>query len=36
MVCYVLLQDNAEYLAAGNRLKELFDGEMKSVFNISE
>ncbi|XP_037647796.1 nuclear body protein SP140-like isoform X3 [Sebastes umbrosus] len=34
--CASYNRDNAEYLAAGNRLKELFDGEMKSVFNISE
>lgn len=29
-------QDNAGYLAMGNRLKELFDKEFNSVFNISE
>ncbi|XP_034055947.1 nuclear body protein SP140-like protein [Gymnodraco acuticeps] len=29
-------QDNAGYLATGNRLKELFDKEFNSVFNISE
>ncbi|XP_074513308.1 uncharacterized protein LOC141781438 [Sebastes fasciatus] len=34
--CASFHRDNAEYLAAGNRLKELFDGEMKNVFNISE
>ncbi|XP_037647792.1 nuclear body protein SP140-like isoform X3 [Sebastes umbrosus] len=34
--CASYNRDNAEYLAAGNRLKELFDGEMKNVFNISE
>ncbi|XP_074511428.1 nuclear body protein SP140-like protein isoform X3 [Sebastes fasciatus] len=34
--CASFNRDNAEYLAAGNRLKELFDGEMKNVFNISE
>jgi len=30
------LQGNAEILATGNRLKELFDREFKSVFNIKE
>ncbi|XP_074511424.1 uncharacterized protein LOC141780193 isoform X1 [Sebastes fasciatus] len=34
--CASFNRDNAEYLAAGNRLKELFDGEIKNVFNISE
>lgn len=36
MDCCVLLQDNPEFLAKGNGLKELFDGEFKSVFNISD
>ena len=33
---YVLLQDNAEFLAIGVRLKELFDGEFKNAFSIHE
>ncbi|KAM6914237.1 uncharacterized protein PEZ65_014675 [Lycodopsis pacificus] len=34
--CASYNRDNAEFLAMGNRLKELFDREFKSVFNISE
>ncbi|XP_075941294.1 autoimmune regulator-like isoform X1 [Anarhichas minor] len=34
--CASYNRDNAELLARGNRLKELFDREFKSVFNISE
>ncbi|XP_068575028.1 nuclear body protein SP140-like protein isoform X1 [Cebidichthys violaceus] len=34
--CASYNQDNAEFLARGNRLKELFDREFKSVLNISE
>lgn len=33
---YAVLQKNAEYLAMGNRLKELFEEEFKKVFNIQE
>ncbi|XP_056262994.1 nuclear body protein SP140-like [Pseudoliparis swirei] len=34
--CALYNRDNAEILATGNRLKELFDREFKSVFNIKE
>ncbi|XP_054463226.1 nuclear body protein SP140 isoform X2 [Anoplopoma fimbria] len=34
--CALYNQDNDEFLAMGNRLKELFDKEFKSVFNINE
>ncbi|KAL7379492.1 hypothetical protein ABVT39_028271 [Epinephelus coioides] len=34
--CSTYNRDNAEFLAKGNGLKELFDGEFKSVFNISD
>ncbi|XP_049416672.1 nuclear body protein SP140-like protein isoform X11 [Epinephelus fuscoguttatus] len=34
--CAAYNRDNAEFLAKGNGLKELFDGEFKSVFNISD
>ncbi|XP_033998431.1 nuclear body protein SP140-like protein [Trematomus bernacchii] len=34
--CASYNQGNAGYLALGNRLKELFDKEFNSVFNISE
>lgn len=32
----VLLQENAEFLAMGKRLKKLFDKEFKNVFNICQ
>nr|XP_033499732.1 nuclear body protein SP140-like protein isoform X4 [Epinephelus lanceolatus] len=34
--CATYNRDNAEFLAKGNGLKKLFDGEFKSVFNISD
>ncbi|XP_029294355.1 nuclear body protein SP140-like protein [Cottoperca gobio] len=34
--CASYNRGNAEFLAKGNRLKELFDREFKSVFNITE
>ncbi|XP_026212392.1 nuclear body protein SP140-like [Anabas testudineus] len=34
--CATYNRDNVELLTSGSRLKELFDGELKRVFNISE
>lgn len=34
--CASYNRDNAEFLAKGNRLEELFEEEFKSVFNITE
>ncbi|XP_033182003.1 LOW QUALITY PROTEIN: uncharacterized protein LOC113159755 [Anabas testudineus] len=34
--CATYNRGNAEFLTSGSRLKELFDGELKTVFNISE
>ncbi|XP_034395971.1 nuclear body protein SP140-like protein [Cyclopterus lumpus] len=34
--CALYNRNNAEFFASGNRLKELFDREFKSVFNINE
>ncbi|XP_073351380.1 uncharacterized protein [Pagrus major] len=34
--CASYNRENAEFLAMGNRLKKLFDGEFKNVFNICE
>ncbi|TKS91696.1 Nuclear body protein SP140-like protein [Collichthys lucidus] len=34
--CASYNRDNAEYRAKGNRLKELFDGDFKKVFNVSD
>ncbi|XP_026212366.1 nuclear body protein SP140-like [Anabas testudineus] len=34
--CATYNRKNPEFLTSGSRLKELFDGELKTVFNISE
>ncbi|CAJ1075958.1 nuclear body protein SP140-like protein isoform X3 [Xyrichtys novacula] len=34
--CALFNQENSEYLTSGNRLKDLFEEELKKVFNISE